>query len=52
MDHLGEPLREERGQTMAEYAVALTVITIAVVATLAFLSASIQNLVSAVVPRI
>jgi Flp pilus assembly pilin Flp len=34
---------EERGQTMAEYAVVLGVITIAVVTTFAVLSGAIEN---------
>ena len=36
-------LRDESGQTMAEYAVVLGVITIAVVVTLGLLSTAIQN---------
>ena len=42
-------LREEAGQTMAEYAVVLGVITIAVVVTLGLLSSAIQNLLSQVI---
>ncbi|HYW28265.1 MAG TPA: hypothetical protein VE824_00550 [Gaiellales bacterium] len=49
MEHMGELVREERGQTMAEYAVVLTVITLAVVASLTFLSTSITNVLNAVV---
>ncbi|HEY0389017.1 MAG TPA: hypothetical protein VGC71_11295 [Gaiellales bacterium] len=52
MDHLGDLLREERGQTMPEYAVVLGVVTLAVVVTLTLLSASIQHLISAVVPLV
>ena len=33
----------EEGQTMAEYAVVLAVITVAIIATLAFLSTGIKN---------
>jgi Flp pilus assembly pilin Flp len=36
-------LRDESGQTMAEYAVVLGVITVAVVVTLGLLSTAIQN---------
>jgi Flp pilus assembly pilin Flp len=39
----------EEGQTMAEYAVILGVITIAVVVTLGTLSTSIQNALQAVI---
>ena len=42
-------LREETGQTMAEYAVVLGVITIAVVVTLGLLSSQISTLLSSVV---
>ncbi len=41
--------RSERGQTMAEYAVVLAVITIAVVAVLAALSTAIQGQLNAVI---
>ena len=41
-------LRDESGQTMAEYAVVLGVITVAVVVTLGLLSTAIQNTLSAV----
>ena len=41
--------REEDGQTMAEYAVVLGVITIAVVVTLGLLSTAIQNLLNNVI---
>jgi Flp pilus assembly pilin Flp len=40
---------EESGQTMAEYAVVLAVITIAVVAVLAALSTAIQGQLNAVI---
>ena len=40
---------EEAGQTMAEYAVVLGVITIAVVITLGLLSTAIQNLLNNVI---
>jgi Flp pilus assembly pilin Flp len=40
---------DESGQTMAEYAVVLGVITIAVVVTLGLLSTAIQNLLSNVI---
>jgi Flp pilus assembly pilin Flp len=39
----------ERGQTMAEYAVVLGVITIAVVVTLGLLSTAISNLLNNVI---
>ena len=39
----------EHGQTMAEYAVVLTVITVAIVATLALLSSNVVSLLSSVV---
>ena len=42
-------LSEESGQTMAEYAVVLGVITIAVVITLGLLSTAIQNLLNNVI---
>lgn len=42
-------LRDESGQTMAEYAVVLGVITIAVVVTLGLLSTAIQNLLNNVI---
>jgi Flp pilus assembly pilin Flp len=46
---LGLTLSEESGQTMAEYAVVLGVITIAVVVTLGLLSTAIQNLLNNVI---
>jgi Flp pilus assembly pilin Flp len=42
-------LRDEAGQTMAEYAVVLGVITIAVVVTLGLLSTAIQGLLTNVI---
>jgi Flp pilus assembly pilin Flp len=46
---LGLSLADEAGQTMAEYAVVLGVITIAVVVTLGLLSTAIQNLLNNVI---
>jgi len=46
---LGLPTSDESGQTMAEYAVVLGVITIAVVVTLGLLSTAIQNLLNNVI---
>ena len=40
------------GQTMAEYAVVLTVITISIVATLALLTSSITSLLNQLIPLI
>ena len=45
-------LRGDAGQTMAEYAVVLGVITLAVVATLGLLNAAILNLLNSVIPLI
>jgi Flp pilus assembly pilin Flp len=42
-------LRDETGQTMAEYAVVLGVITIAVVVTLGLLAGQISNVLNSVV---
>ena len=42
-------MRDESGQTMAEYAVVLGVITIAVVVTLGLLSTAIQSTLSNVI---
>jgi Flp pilus assembly pilin Flp len=42
-------LRDENGQTMAEYAVVLGVITIAVVATLLLLSSAISDTLTNVI---
>jgi Flp pilus assembly pilin Flp len=42
-------LRDDAGQTMAEYAVVLGVITIAVVVTLGLLSTAIQNTLNNVI---
>jgi Flp pilus assembly pilin Flp len=44
-----ERLREETGQTMAEYAVVLAVITIAVVVTLGLLSSAISSQLTSVI---
>ena len=41
-------LRDERGQTMAEYAVVLGVIVVAVVAALTLLSGTISDVLSSV----
>ena len=46
---LGLSLADEAGQTMAEYAVVLGVITIAVVVTLGLLSTAIQNTLNNVI---
>jgi Flp pilus assembly pilin Flp len=43
-------VRGDGGQTMAEYAVVLGVITLAVVATLGLLNAAILNLLNSVIP--
>jgi Flp pilus assembly pilin Flp len=52
MNHPEASAHEERGQTMAEYAVVLTVITISIVATLALLTSSITNLLNQLIPLI
>jgi len=44
-----ETVKNEAGQTMAEYAVVLGVITIAVVVTLGLLSTAIKSLLSNVI---
>jgi Flp pilus assembly pilin Flp len=44
-----ERIREEPGQTMAEYAVVLAVITIAVVVTLGLLSTAISSQLNSVI---
>lgn len=44
-----EELRGQAGQTMAEYAVALSIITIIVVSALAFMSAAVTSTISSVV---
>ena len=49
LDELRADLGSEAGQTMAEYAVVLGVITIAIVVTLGLLSSGIQNLLSNVI---
>ncbi|HEY8859408.1 MAG TPA: hypothetical protein VIM27_08135 [Gaiellales bacterium] len=46
---LSEDVRDEAGQTMAEYAVVLGVITIAVVATLTLLSTAIKGTLTNVI---
>jgi len=46
------PFGGEAGQTMAEYAVVLGVITLAVVATLGVLNAAILNLLNSVIALI
>jgi Flp pilus assembly pilin Flp len=43
-----DSIKNEAGQTMAEYAVVLGIITIAVVTTLTLLSGSISNVLSSV----
>lgn len=45
-------IREESGQTMAEYAVVLGVITLAIVTTLGALSGTISSAVTAIVARV
>lgn len=52
MNHLETNVDLESGQTMAEYAVVLTVISVAAVAALTLLSTTVTNLLSALVPRI
>ncbi len=49
MNEIINRLRDESGQTMAEYAVVLGVITIAVVVTLGLLSTAIQNTLNNVI---
>jgi Flp pilus assembly pilin Flp len=49
MNEITTRLRDESGQTMAEYAVVLGVITIAVVVTLGLLSTAIQNTLNNVI---
>jgi len=49
LDELRDAVAAEAGQTMAEYAVVLGVITIAVVVTLGLLSTAIKNLLSNVI---
>jgi Flp pilus assembly pilin Flp len=49
MNEFFTELRDESGQTMAEYAVVLGVITIAVVVTLGLLSTAIQNTLNNVI---
>jgi Flp pilus assembly pilin Flp len=45
-------LRDENGQTMAEYAVVLGVITIAVVVTLGLLASAIQDTLTNAIPSL
>ena len=52
MHQLEALVSEQSGQTMAEYAVVMTVITVAVVATLALVSSSVTSLINAIVPLI
>jgi Flp pilus assembly pilin Flp len=52
MNHPETSAAEERGQTMAEYAVVLTVITIAIVTSLALLTTSVENLLNQLIPLI
>jgi len=49
LNRLFATMSDEEGQTMAEYAVVLGVITIAVVVTLGLLSTAIQNLLNNVI---
>jgi Flp pilus assembly pilin Flp len=49
MNDLLRDLREEAGQTMAEYAVVLGVITIAVIVTLGLLSSKISAVLNSVI---
>ena len=49
MNELITDVREEAGQTMAEYAVVLGVITIAVVVTLGLLSTAIKGVLTNVI---
>lgn len=49
LSRLFADLKEEKGQTMAEYAVVLGVITIAVVVTLGLLSTKISSVLNGVI---
>ena len=49
MNEFFTEVRDEAGQTMAEYAVVLGVITIAVVVTLGLLATAIQNTLTNVI---
>ncbi len=49
MNEFFTEVRDESGQTMAEYAVVLGVITIAVVVTLGLLATAIQNTLTNVI---
>ena len=52
MDDIGVRSCPESGQTMAEYAITLGVITLAVVATLALLTAGVTSTMSSVIALI
>ena len=47
--HTGLGMRDESGQTTAEYAVLMAVITLAILATLLLLTGSIQNTMQTVI---
>jgi Flp pilus assembly pilin Flp len=49
MNHLELLVEQQSGQTMAEYAVVLTIITVTVVATLALLSSGVINVINQVI---
>jgi Flp pilus assembly pilin Flp len=49
MNNLEHLATEQSGQTMAEYAVVLTIITVAVVATLTLLSSGVINVINQVI---
>jgi Flp pilus assembly pilin Flp len=49
---LTEARESEKGQTMAEYAVVLAVITVAIVATLGFLAGGINSTLSSVTSKL
>jgi Flp pilus assembly pilin Flp len=50
--HVVSVLDRERGQTMAEYAVVLAVITVAILATLVLLSGGIKSTLSSVTSKL
>jgi Flp pilus assembly pilin Flp len=52
MNEIITRLRDESGQTMAEYAVVLAVITIAILGALAFLSGGIKSALSSVTSKL
>ena len=52
MHHQTSAAAAQAGQTMAEYAVVMTVITLAVVATFALVGSTASSLISAVIPLI